>query len=145
MDQCPELGTPTSEAQAWHLAGAPRPCQSHGQVRGEFFAFLEAWGLLPVFSRCSVGVVPHVDVFLMYLWGGRWSPPHLTPPPSWSTHPPQYILNLKILTFQNNLFNNSYHWYILSSKVLSIQRKSVKNWKKIIFFWLKKKTRLPLK
>ena len=23
------------------------------------------------FSRCSVGVVPHVDVFLMYLWGGR--------------------------------------------------------------------------
>ena len=30
----------------------------------------------------SVGVVPHVDVFLMYLWGGRWSP-RLTPPPSW--------------------------------------------------------------
>ena len=28
-------------------------------------------GLLPAFSRCSVGVVPHVDVFLMYLWGGR--------------------------------------------------------------------------
>ena len=24
-----------------------------------------------MFSRCSVGVVPHVDVFLMYLWGGR--------------------------------------------------------------------------
>ena len=23
------------------------------------------------FRRCSVGVVPHVDVFLMYLWGGR--------------------------------------------------------------------------
>ena len=22
-----------------------------------------------MFSRCSVGVVPHVDVFLMYLWG----------------------------------------------------------------------------
>ena len=32
------------------------------------------WGLLPAFSRCSVGVVPHVDVFLMYLWGRRWSP-----------------------------------------------------------------------
>ena len=44
--------------------------------------FWEVWGLLPAFSRCSVGVVPHVDVFLMYLWGGRWSP-HLTPPPSW--------------------------------------------------------------
>ena len=53
------------------------------QVRGEFLAFWEVWGLLPAFSRCSVGVVPHVDVFLMYLWGGRWSP-CLTPLPSWS-------------------------------------------------------------
>ena len=44
--------------------------------------FWEVWGLLLVFSRCSVGVVPHVDVVLMYLWGGRWSP-RLTPPPSW--------------------------------------------------------------
>ena len=52
------------------------------QVRGEFLAFWEVWGLLTVFSRCSVGVVPHVDVFLMYLWGGRWSP-CLTLPPSW--------------------------------------------------------------
>ena len=50
------------------------------QVRGEFLAFWEVWGLLPPFSRCSVGVVPHV--FLMYLWGGRWSP-RLTLPPSW--------------------------------------------------------------
>ena len=39
----------------------------------EFLAFWEVWGLLPEFSRCSAGVVPHVDVFLMYLWGGRWS------------------------------------------------------------------------
>ena len=30
VDQCPELGSPTSEAQAWHLARAPRPCQPHG-------------------------------------------------------------------------------------------------------------------
>ena len=28
--QCPELGSPTSEAQAWHLAKAPKPCQPHG-------------------------------------------------------------------------------------------------------------------
>ena len=28
--QCPELGSPTSEAQAWHQAGAPGPCQPHG-------------------------------------------------------------------------------------------------------------------
>ena len=27
--QCLELGSPTSEAQAWHPAGAPRPCQPH--------------------------------------------------------------------------------------------------------------------
>ena len=54
------------------------------QVREEFLAFWEVWGLLPAFSRCSVGVVPHVDVFLMYLWRGRWSP-HLTLPPSWSS------------------------------------------------------------
>ena len=36
-------------------------------VHGEFLAFWEVWGLLPAFSRCSVGVVPHADVFLMYL------------------------------------------------------------------------------
>ena len=51
-------------------------------VHGEFLAFWEVWGLLPAFSRCSVGVVPHVDVFLMYLWGVRWSL-RLTLPPSW--------------------------------------------------------------
>ena len=35
--------------------------------------FLPFWksGLMPAFSRCSLGVVPHVDVFFMYLWGGR--------------------------------------------------------------------------
>ena len=74
VDQCPELCSPTSEAQAWHTARAPRPCQSH--------SFWEVWGLLPAFSRCSVGIVPRVDVLLMYLWGGRWSP-RLTPLLSW--------------------------------------------------------------
>ena len=52
------------------------------QVHGDFLAFWEVLGLLPAF-RGSVGlVVPHVDVSLMYLWGGRWSP-RLTPLPSW--------------------------------------------------------------
>ena len=51
-------------------------------VCGEFLAFWGVWGLLPAFSRCSVGVVPHVDMLLMYLWGGRWSP-RFTPLPSW--------------------------------------------------------------
>ena len=55
-------------------------CPTH--VCGEFLAFCEVCGLLPVFSRCSVGVVPHVGVFLMYLWRGRWSL-RLTPLPSW--------------------------------------------------------------
>ena len=38
------------------------------QVRGEFLSFWEVWGLLPAFSRASVGVVPHVDVSLLYFW-----------------------------------------------------------------------------
>ena len=52
------------------------------QVCGEFLAFWEVWGLLPVFSMCSAGVVPHVDIFLMYLWEGSLSS-RLTPLPSW--------------------------------------------------------------
>ena len=52
------------------------------QVHGDFLAFWEVWGFLLVFSRYFVGVVSHVDVFLMYLLGGRWSP-YLTSPPSW--------------------------------------------------------------
>ena len=63
------------------------------QVRGEFLDFWEVWGLLPVFSRCSAGVVPHVDVFLMYLWGGRWSP-CLTLLPTWRSPPIILLLNL---------------------------------------------------
>ena len=51
------------------------------QVCGEFLAFWEVWRLLPVFNGCSVGAVPRVDVCLMYLWEGRWSP-RLTLPPS---------------------------------------------------------------
>ena len=31
VDQCPELGSPTSEAQVWHLARAQRPFQPHGR------------------------------------------------------------------------------------------------------------------
>ena len=41
----------------------------------------EVWGFQPAFSRYSIGVVPHADVFLMYLWEERWSP-YLTPSPS---------------------------------------------------------------
>ena len=41
---------------------------------GGSLAFLDVWDLLTSFRRCSVGVVPCVDVFLMYLWGGGGSP-----------------------------------------------------------------------
>ena len=37
----------------------------------DFLTVLQVLGLLPAFSRCSVRIIPHVDVFLMYLWGGR--------------------------------------------------------------------------
>ena len=63
------------------------------QVHGDFLSFWEVWGLLPAFSRCSVGVVPHVDVFLMCLWGGRCSP-RLTLLPSWSSCSSFVILKL---------------------------------------------------
>ena len=67
---------------------------------GGFLAFWEVWGLLPVFSRCSIGAVPRVDVFLMYLWGGRWSP-RLTLPPSSAES-----LNFFMLSFTAQKFLN---------------------------------------
>lgn len=35
---------------------------------GDYFALLEVWDLLPVFSRYSVRIILHRDVLLMYLW-----------------------------------------------------------------------------
>ena len=90
-----------ADSQPLHHQGSPCPysfvfvfsfffCPT--QVLGEALAFWEVWGLLPVFSRCSVGVVPRVDIFLMYLWGGRWSP-RLIPPPSWRSPQVNLLLN----------------------------------------------------
>ena len=74
-------GSPVSWTWLSHLRGSGlTPGLSNKTVSATWL--WEVWGLLPAFSRCSVGVVPHADVFLMYLWGRRWSP-HLTPPPSW--------------------------------------------------------------
>ena len=36
---------------------------------GIFPIFLGVWSLSLMFSRCSLRIVPFVDVFLMYLWG----------------------------------------------------------------------------
>ena len=80
------------------------------QVCGEFRAFWEVWGLLQAFSRCSVGVVPHVDVFLIYLWGGRWSP-SLTPLLSWRSPHPMLNTDLPCQT-----------WIYIMSILYSIER-----------------------
>ena len=49
-------------------------------LQGDYFAFLEAWGLLLSCRSCSVGAVSCFDEFLMCLWEGKRSP-RLTPPP----------------------------------------------------------------
>ena len=41
MDQCPEVDSPTSEAQHWLLAAAPRAFHPPVQVRGDFLPFWE--------------------------------------------------------------------------------------------------------
>ena len=85
------------------------------QVRGGFLAFWEVWGLLPVFIRCSVGVVPHVDVFVIYLWGGRWSP-RLTPP-SWRS-PTCIFSNYGFLQIYAQDWNCWIIWYFYFFKEL---------------------------
>ena len=54
------------------------------QLCGGFLALWE-WGLLLAFGRCSVSVIPLVDVFLVFLWG-RWASCP-TPPPFWAPPP----------------------------------------------------------
>ena len=44
------------------------------QLCGGFLSFLEIWGLLPAFSRCSVQIVLHVDFFSLCVCGRRWDP-----------------------------------------------------------------------
>ena len=50
-------------------------------ISGSLPVPLESWGLLLSPIGCFVGVVPHLDEFLMYLGLGWWFP-HLIPPPS---------------------------------------------------------------
>ena len=44
------------------------PMFFHTQLHGDFLGLSVVWGLLPVFSRYSVRVVLHIDVFLIYFW-----------------------------------------------------------------------------
>ena len=115
-----KLHTPTPHPHQWRgflvcgnfssFTAPSQRCRSHPysfvcfffcptQVCGDFLAFWDVWGLLPAFRRYSVGVLPHVDVFLMYLWEGRWSP-HLTPLPSWRS-PPRVLLHSEEVNVHN--------------------------------------------
>ena len=38
---------------------------------GDWFAFLDIWGPPPAFKICSVGVAPHADDILVYIWEGE--------------------------------------------------------------------------
>ena len=40
----------------------------HAWLHGDFLGPSVVWGPLPVFSRYSVRIVLHIDVFLIYLW-----------------------------------------------------------------------------
>ena len=53
-------------------------------IPGSLACPLEAWGLLLWSRGCFVRVVPYLDEFFMYSWGGWWYP-HLTSLPSSST------------------------------------------------------------
>ena len=85
MDQCPELGCSTSEAQAWHPARARRPCQPRGP-RPQFMCFPSLCQLLP--PRLALF---RFDIYFPYRVGGRgqyrgcqWAaaPLHLHPHPT---------------------------------------------------------------
>ena len=85
------------------------------QVRGEFLSFWEVWHFLPAFSGCSEGAVPRVNVFLLYLWEGRWSP-RLTLPPS-SPHSIiafWFVVTMKFFYSNLSLYIYIYTWLFLS-------------------------------
>ena len=50
--------------------------------RRQWAAFLGAWCPLPEFRRCFVEFAQHSNVLLMNLWGRKWSPCPIPPPPS---------------------------------------------------------------
>ena len=65
------------------------PCPT--SFRGDWFASLDIWGPLLAFRSCSMGIVPHGEDLLMYLWWKRWSLCSILLP-SWSL-PCHFILN----------------------------------------------------
>ena len=59
--------------------------------RGDWFAFLEGWGPLPVFTRYSMGVVPHADYFFFIFVGGEVISPSYSST-NLNLHPPKSVL-----------------------------------------------------
>ena len=96
------------------------------QLCGDFLAFLEVWGLLPAFSRRSVAVDAHppVDVFLMYLWGRRWSP-CLTPLPSSPNSAFAFFLSL-LFRVPGSLMIHQFSQWKLTSKLMLTSYKMLK-------------------
>ena len=50
--------------------------------RRQWAAFLSAWCPLMTFRSCFVEFTQHLNVLLMNLWGRKWSPHPIPPPPS---------------------------------------------------------------
>ena len=64
----------------------------------DWFSFLGIWDPPSAFRNCSVGVAPHSDHSLMFLWGRKWSPyPILLL--SWE-HPPKVLSIILLKTFK---------------------------------------------
>ena len=69
-------------------------------VRRFFLIFLSVWRLLQILSRCSMRMVPFVEVFLMHLWGA------MNPTSSYST----VLTPLLIFNFLNHFEFYPYCW-----------------------------------
>ena len=75
-----------------------------------FLAALVVWDFLPAFSRYSVRIFPHVDVFLMYLWEEVSSHPSILP--SWSPQVAGFSMEMRI--------SKIFRMWILLSRYVSI-------------------------
>ena len=62
MNQCPELGSPPQRLRPDTWPEHQDPVSHTARYMGSFLPF----GKSEVFCQHSVGVVPHVDLFLMY-------------------------------------------------------------------------------
>ena len=80
-------------------------------IPGSLACPLEAWGLLLWSEVCFVRVVPYLDEFFMYLWGGWWSP-HLNSLPSSST--PKFLRTKSNLRQMWGLLNYVAQWLVHS-------------------------------